>query len=89
MGSYPTANYTSGLDDAEKQAIIAQQLLRYKTIGLFIKNYLNTDAKRKLRVSRSGYTYNNQDDGAAMFFVIVKMVRPDTCAGCSDIKYNM
>ena len=35
------------------------------------------------------YNFNAQNDGSAMFFVIVKMVRPDTCAGCSDIKSNL
>ena len=58
-------------------------------LGLCIKDYLKTDAKRKLRAFRSEYTFNNQDDGAVIFFVILKMVRPDTHTGCSDIKYNL
>ena len=30
-------------------------------------------------------TFNSKDHGA-MIFVIIKMVLPDTCNGCSDIK---
>ena len=41
MGRHPTAKYS------EKQAIIAQHLLRHNIIGLWIKNYLTTDNKRK------------------------------------------
>ena len=43
-------------------------------LGLWIKNYLTTDDKRKLRDFRSTYTFNTQYDGAAMLFFIVKMV---------------
>ena len=35
------------------------------------------------------YTFNTQDDGDAIFFVIVKMVRSDTYAGLSEIKYKL
>ena len=35
------------------------------------------------------YTFNNQDYGSAMFFVVVKMVQPDTRAGFSDIQKNL
>ena len=35
---------------------------------------------------RTSYKLNNQDDGDAIFFLIVKMVHPDTRDGCSDIK---
>ena len=69
-------------------SIIAHQRIRPKMLGLWIKNYLTTNAKRKLRAFKSTYTFNAQDDGAAIFLVIVKMVQPDTRAGCSDIKYN-
>ena len=58
-------------------------------LGLWIKDSLTTYDKRKLRAFRSAYTFNTQDDGDAMFFAILKMVRPDTCAGCSDIKSNL
>ena len=58
-------------------------------LGLWIKNSLTTDSKRKLRAFNYAYTLNAQDDGATMFFVIVKMVQPDTHSGCSDIKYKL
>ena len=58
-------------------------------LGLCIKNSLTTDTKCKLRDFRSAYTFNTQDDGDIMFFVIVKMVWHDTHAGCSDINSNM
>ena len=72
-----------------KKAIISQKSLRSNIISLWIKNSLNTDAKRKLRYFKTSYTYNNQDYGSVMFFVVVKMVRPDTHAVCSDIKTNL
>ena len=55
----------------------------------WIKNSLTTDAKRKLRYFKPEYTSNAQYDGAAMFFVVVKMVQLDTHVGCSDIKSNL
>ena len=58
-------------------------------LGLYIKNSLTTDANCKIRDFKSAYTFNAQDDGAAMFFVVVKMVQPDTRAQFSDIKYNL
>ena len=33
--------------------------------------------------------FQRQVDGYEIFFVIVKMVRPDTRAGCSDIKSKL
>ena len=58
-------------------------------LGLWIKKYLTTDDKRKLRDFKYAYNLNAQDDGAAMLFLIVKMMQPDTHAGCSDIKYKL
>ena len=58
-------------------------------LGLWTKKSMNTGDKRKVRSFESAYTFNAQYDGAAMFFVIVKMLQPDTCAGFSDIKSNM
>ena len=55
----------------------------------WIKNSLTIDDKIKLRTLKSAYNFNAQDDRAAMFFVIVKMVWPDTHAGFSDIKPNL
>ena len=78
MGRHPTANYTAGLDYADKQAIISQQRLSSKMLGLWINNSLTTYVKRKFRDSKSAYTLKSQDDGSAMLFVIVKEVRPDT-----------
>ena len=89
LGCHPTENYAPGLDDASKHAVIAQRRLRSKILGLSIKNSLNTNAKSKLKDFKSTYTFNAQYDGYAMFFVILKMVRPDTRAGLSDIKYNL
>ena len=89
LGRHPIENYSEGLYDAEKQAIISQQCRRSKMIGLWIKNYLTTDPKHKLRAFKYAYTFNAQYDGDTMLFVFVKMVRPDTCAGCSYIKYKL
>ena len=60
-----------------------------KMLGLRIMNYSTNYYKCKLRYFRSAYTFNTQDDGAAMFFVIVKMVQLDTRAGFSDIKSKL
>ena len=89
LGLHPTANCASGLDDADKQAVIAQQRLRSKVLGLWINNSLNTNDNHKSRDLDSAYTLNDQDYGSAMFFIIVKMVRPDTRTGGSDIKSNL
>ena len=89
LGSHPISNYGVEIYNSEKKAAIAQQRLRSKMIGLWIKNSLTTDDKCKLRDFRSAYTFNIQDDGAAMFFVIIKIVQPDTRAGCSGIKSNL
>ena len=89
MGHHPTENYSAGLDDAEKQTIISQQRFGYKILGLCIKNSLTTDTKRNSRDFKSAYKFNNQDDGAEMLFVNVKLVQPDTHAGYPDIKSKM
>ena len=74
LGRHPSENYSAGLDDAQKQAIIAQQSLRSKMLVLWINNYMNIDAKRKLNDFKYAYTFNYQYYGVEMFFVIVKMV---------------
>ena len=89
MGSHFTADYGSEEDVSYKQLIISQQLHRPKMLSLWIKNSLTTDAKCKLRAFKDSYTYYNQDYGSAMIFVIVKMVRPETHAGYSDIKTKL
>ena len=48
LGHQPTVDYGSEADDYEKQALICQQILRYKMPSLCIKNSLTTDMKRKL-----------------------------------------
>ena len=48
-----------------------------------------SDANLKLKDSRSAYTFNTQYYGTAILFFIVKMVRPDTHAGCSTIKSKL
>ena len=58
-------------------------------LGLYIKNSLTTDTKRNSRDFKSAYKFNNQDDGAEMLFVNVKLVQPDTHAGYPDIKSKM
>ena len=88
LGIDPSAYYVARTDDPEKQAIIAQQRHRYKMLELWVKNFLATDAKWMWRAFRTAYTFNTQYDGAGIIFVIVKMVRPDTHAGWSDIKYK-
>ena len=55
-------------------------------LGLWINNYLTIEAKRRLRALQTSNTFNNQYGGDVRFFVIVKMVIPDTRAGCSDTK---
>ena len=89
LGRHPTENYAVGLDDAQNEAIIAHQRLRSKFLGLWIKNSLTIDAKRKFRDFNSTYIFNFQVDGSAMSFFILEMVRPGTHIGCSDIKYNL
>ena len=89
LGCNPTSDYAAQIYDAQKQAIISHKRLRSKMLGLWIKNPLTTNAKRKLMDLNFTYTFNAQDDGVAMFFVIVKMVQPDTREGWSDIKYKL
>ena len=77
MGSHPTENYGAGIYNSAKQEIITKQYLRSKIIGIWINNLTTTDAKRKLRAFRYAYNFNNQYDGSAIIFVIVKKVPPD------------
>ena len=72
LGIHPTAIYEAGLDDPQNQAIISQQRLRSKMLGLWIKNYLAAYSKHNIRTFRYTYTFNNQDDGSAMFLSFVK-----------------
>ena len=80
MGLHPTADCEESENDAERKAIISQQYLIYKMLRTWIRNSLTTDAKQTLRSYKTSYAYNSQDDGAAILFFIVKMVRPDTRA---------
>ena len=86
LGSHPITNDVSGLDKPVKQAAINQQRLRSNILGLWIKKFLTTETKRKLSTFSYANTFKTQDDGAAMSFVIVKMVWSETCAVCLDIK---
>ena len=86
---HPTADYGAAANFPSKKLIISQQRLKSKNLSLWIKNSLTTDEKHKLRAFKTSYTYNNQDDGATIFFVIVKFYRPDTCAGYLYIKTNI
>ena len=89
MGRHPTVDYLPTEDVHTNKLIIAQQHLRSNMISLCIKKPLTSDTKFKLRYFKTSYTYNNQDYGSAMFFVIVNFVCPDTHEGLSDINTNM
>ena len=89
LGRHPIENHAAGLDDAEKQAMISQQRLRFNMLGIYIKNSLTTDTKHKLRAFNSAYTFKTQYDGDVMLFFIVKLVKPDTRAGFSDTKSKL
>ena len=89
MGRHYTENCAAVLDDASKQALIPHQRLMFNMICLWINNSLTTNVNCKLRYFKSTYTFNAQYYGSAMFFVTVKMVRPDKCAEFSDIKSNL
>ena len=89
LGRHPIENHAVGLDDAEKQAMISQQRLRFNMLGIYIKNSLTTDAEFKLRYFKSAYTFNTQDYRATIILVVVKMVWPDMHAGFSDIKSKL
>ena len=85
LGTHPTAYYGATEDDPNKQIIIYHHRLISIILSMWIKSSLTTDAKGKLRALKNSYTHNNQDDGSEIFFVIVKMVRPDTRSGLSYI----
>ena len=89
LGHHPTSDYEVSSDISAKQALIYQERLRYKMISLWIKNSLTKDEKRKLRSYKISYSYNRQDDGSTIFFVILTMAIPNTRTGCSDINKNM
>ena len=74
LGHHPISNYTSVLDDSSNPAVISQQRLISKMIGLWINNSLTANAKRKLRAFKYAYSFNSKDYGATMFLVIVKIV---------------
>ena len=89
MGRISTADYVSAPDDTAKQTLISQQRLRSKILVLWINNYLTTESKINLKAFGTSYNFNNQYYRAEMFLVIVKIVHPDTRAGCSDIKTQL
>ena len=89
LGHHPRENYREAENYDSKQAIIDQQNLRCKFLSLWIRDTLTIDTKRKLRSFSTSYPFNSQDDVAAMLFVIVKMVIPDTRTGCSDINNKL
>ena len=88
MGIQPTSDYGAESYDGEKHELISQQLLRSKVLSLWINNSLTTDEKRELRYFKTSYTYNNQDSGSTMFFVLVKKFRSYTLIVFSDINTN-
>ena len=89
LGRHPTAYYGAAADNAANQEIITQQCLRSNMLGIWIKNYLTTDSKRKLRAFKYEYTFKTLYDGSAMLFFIVNFLWPDTRAGFFNIKSNL
>ena len=89
LGRCSAENYRAGIYEPEKHVVISQQQVSYTMLVQCIKNSLTTYDKRKLRSFRSAYTFNTQDDGDSMFFVVVKMLPPDTRAGFSDINSKL
>ena len=82
LGRLPTSDYRAAPYDSEKQAMISQQRHRSKMMGLWIKNFLITEAKFKLRSLRNSYTFNKKYGLSEIFFVVVKMVFPYTRSEC-------
>ena len=89
LGRHPILDYGTAVENPDNHLIVSQQRIRYKMLSLWIKTLLATGAKLKLRAFKTSYTYNNQDNGAEMLFVVVKIVRPDTRLRCSDINKNL
>ena len=50
---HPTANYSEGIDDVEKQAIISQNRLRSNMLDIWFKSSLTTYANFKLWAFKS------------------------------------
>ena len=86
IGHKNTSYYGGAEYVASNQVIIYQQNLRFKILILWVKSLLTTYEKRKLRYSKTSYAFNVQDNGAVIFFVVVKIVCPDTSDGLFDIK---
>ena len=89
MGHNPVTDYGIESENTANQLIFAQKRLISNMLSLWIKKSLTTYAKLKLRASKISYTYNNQDDGYAIFFVIIKMVCLGTLTRLSDTKKNL
>ena len=81
LGRHPTANDAAGLDDAAKQALIAQQRLMSNMLGLRINKSLTIDAKLIHFQRLILWIYNA--------ICYCKMVQPNTCAGGPYIKSNL
>ena len=71
FGRHPKADYGSSADDAEKQALISQELLRYKMLSLHIRRSPTTHGKRNLRAYNISYDQSGQDYISVMVFIIV------------------
>ena len=67
LGGHPISYYESAPYSPENQAIITQQGLGYNIIGLWIKNFLTTDAKCKLDPSVL-HTYSTTNMMEPQFF---------------------
>ena len=57
-------------------------------VSLWVIISLITYTKRKLKAFKISYDFNGQYHGAKIFFVILKMLHPDTHSGCSETNTN-
>ena len=81
VGHHQTVYFVLEAYDATKPAIISQKRLRFKIMNLWVIKSLTTDVNHMLRYFKTSYDFNVQHDGSTMFFVILKMVLPDTHIG--------
>ena len=89
LGCHPTVDHGVAPYSYAKKSKIAQQHLSSKMLGIWIKNLLTTDYKCKLRYFSTTYTFKTQNDGAAIFIVVVKIICPDTRAEFSYINTKL
>ena len=81
MARHHTAIYEEGSDDYYKKVIISQKSLTSNIMSLCIRNSLTTDVEHNIMHLNTLYTCNFQHDEVDIFFVIIKIVCPDTHTG--------